>query len=369
MALNDLTPKLRTRMNQTERRVGFFVITASILVLIAISYYAYSSAVRKGWTRKKVPYFTLVSSADGLKVGDSVMLMGFKAGVITSVLPNDPGEYYNVTVRFEIWEPYYGYLWTDSEVQLKSSLLGGKILEVTKGGQSGRTDGLSATYQEKDGRFYMWIDPTGDEPEGHWSERPIRRKDIGYLLVCYEGDDVMSSANNLVTQISDQLPGVFSLTNQVIDLFEESTKLLIHLSDSIEKTYPIVENLQTISTMLTNAEGSLGEWVIPSEMNKEIIQTIGSVRGTVNTTETNIATISQSINESLINLADITANLREQVQANSYILSSVSKLVLDLDDMVQGLKRNWLLKGSFSPQTNAIPESLLEPSFGGRPQK
>jgi hypothetical protein len=57
-------------------------------------------------------------------------------------------------------------------------------------------------------------------------------------------------------------------------------------------------------------------------------------------TDTNLAAL-------LINLADITSNLNAQVQANSNILGSVSKIVVDTDDFVQGLKRHWLLRSAF----------------------
>ena len=153
--------------------------------------------------------------------------------------------------------------------------------------------------------------------------------------------------------------------NQIATLLEESTALIKNANGTITNLDPVVSNVQTISSMLTNEHGSLGEWVIPPEMNSQIVETIGTAKGTVQTTQTNIAVLSQSLNQSLLNLADITGNLRQQVQANSYMLSSISSLVIDIDDLVQGLKRNWLLKGSFAPQTNAIPESIVEPSIGG----
>lgn len=366
MALNDLTPQLRTQMDRVEKWVGFFVVVASLIALGAMSYYAYSTAVRKGWTKKKVPYFTLVSSADGLKVGDPVMLMGFKAGVIAAIEPNAPGEYYNVTVQFDIWEPYYGYLWNDSDVRLKSGLLGGKTLEVSKGGQSGMDIKLSATYKEENGKFYVWKDPSGDEKEGKWSSEPIDYNFMGYMLFCYESKDVMKSANDLVNKVSDGLPGVLSLTNKVSELLEESARLIASANGTVQELEPIVHNVQAITSILTNQHGGLGDWVIPPEMNRVIVDTLGSVRGTVQTSETNLVMLSQNLNETLGNLAQITSNLREQVQANSYMLSSISSLVLDLDDLVQGLKRNWLLKGSFSPQTNAPPQSVLRPTLGGK---
>jgi hypothetical protein len=66
----------------------------------------------------------------------------------------------------------------------------------------------------------------------------------------------------------------------------------------------------------------------------------------------------------LDNMANLTSNLNAQVQANSLMLSQISELIVHADDMVQGLKRNWLLKGSFGPQTNAPAESVIKPRLG-----
>ena len=66
-------------------------------------------------------------------------------------------------------------------------------------------------------------------------------------------------------------------------------------------------------------------------------------------TDTNLTAI-------LLQLADITSNLNAQVQANTNMLSSLSKTVADADDFVQGLKRHWLLRSAFKTKaTNAPP--------------
>src|SRR6185295_15923371 len=88
----------------------------------------------KGWFKTKIYYKTSISSGAGLKQGDPVKLMGFDVGEITSIVPNDPYAYYNITVEFMIEEPNYGYLWSDSTAKVNAGdLLGNRFLEVTKG--------------------------------------------------------------------------------------------------------------------------------------------------------------------------------------------------------------------------------------------
>ena len=86
MALQDLTPQLRTRLSRMERAVGWFVLLAAGLLIFGFVYYVYNTAERKGWFKTKAPYFTFIDRATGLKVGDPVRLMGFDVGEIKHIL-------------------------------------------------------------------------------------------------------------------------------------------------------------------------------------------------------------------------------------------------------------------------------------------
>src|SRR6058998_2046215 len=108
MALQDLTPQLRTRLSRLERLVGWFVTIATLLLLFGLGYYVYQLAVTRGWFLTKMPYFTFVHNAAGLKVGDRVRLMGFDVGEIVEITAQPPDDlYFNVFIRFQVKEPYY----------------------------------------------------------------------------------------------------------------------------------------------------------------------------------------------------------------------------------------------------------------------
>ena len=59
MALQDLTPQLRTRLNQMEVAVGLFVAMAALLLLAGTGYYLKHTAERKGWLVEKAKYLHL----------------------------------------------------------------------------------------------------------------------------------------------------------------------------------------------------------------------------------------------------------------------------------------------------------------------
>src|SRR3954465_11228444 len=114
MALQDLTPQLRTRLSRMERAVGWFVLLATLLLFFGFGYYIYTTARSKGWFLIKAPYFTYTDRATGLKEGDPVVMMGLTIGQITKIEPQPPEDFtHNSYVRFEIKDPYYGYLWTE----------------------------------------------------------------------------------------------------------------------------------------------------------------------------------------------------------------------------------------------------------------
>ena len=134
MALQDLTPQLRTRLSRMERPVGWFVFLALALLLFGFGYYIYHTAERKGWFVIKAPFHAYVQSSAGLNVGDPVYMMGFPVGQITRVHPMPPGDKNNVRVEFEVRDTYFRYIWTGgSYVKVNSAdFLGKRQIEVTR---------------------------------------------------------------------------------------------------------------------------------------------------------------------------------------------------------------------------------------------
>ncbi|HYV30090.1 MAG TPA: hypothetical protein VEO53_03105, partial [Candidatus Binatia bacterium] len=51
----------------------------------------------------------------------------------------------------------------------------------------------------------------------------------------------------------------------------------------------------------------------------------------------------------------ITSNLHAQVNANTNVVSELSRLIINTDDLVQGLKRHWLLRSAFKAKPAEIP--------------
>jgi ABC-type transporter Mla subunit MlaD len=374
MALQDLTPQLRTRLSRMERAVGWFVILATALLAFGFGYYVYKTAERRGWFLRKITYQTGVSSGAGLKIGDPVKLMGFDVGEITAVIPNDPHAYYNITIQFRIKVDQYnyqGYIWSDSKVKVNAGdLLGNRFLEITKGMEGvptvlqstntkllGILKGNQLIKQrtrewEKQGKSgsdaLTWLNTEARaNPAAYYTNQ--FRENI-YFLDPLESPAISDRLDKLVSQVEAALPNILNLTNQLSTVLSNSVSLTSNLSIVAADARPAVSNL-TILTAQLNRRGALGEWLLPTNINDKLDATLANAN-------TNLVLLAENLARSLDNLAQITGNLNNQVQANTNMLGAISHAVVDADNLVQGLKRHWLLRSAFKKERTSNPSSL-----------
>jgi ABC-type transporter Mla subunit MlaD len=410
MALQDLTPQLRTRLSRLERAVGWFVLLATLLLVAGFGYYVYHTATRKGWFLTKAPYYTYTDNAVGLKVGDPVKLMGFEAGRITSILPMPPGDVYNVYVTFEISSPNYGYLWTDgSRVKISpAGLLGQRELEVTKGRAEGRP--CYATYLSYPFRELPLSEASGLPDLGKWhlateihdaqtnlafkARTPLsaavlerlaglgftrvslldtreQRKALTvvwndemhtyeafartnlYFMLPEETPALTERLERMLAKVEAALPRFLALAAPLGQTATNASSLTSNLNFTILSVQPAISNVTAITEQL-RGRGQLGEWLLPTNLNAELEATLTNTTATIITAraalvsaDTNLTAVLQSLGKSLEELSGITSNLHAQVRANTNILSSVSDAIVHTDGLVQGLKRHWLLRSAF----------------------
>jgi ABC-type transporter Mla subunit MlaD len=360
MALQDLTPQLRTRLGRMERAVGVFVGLACVLLLSGFFYYLYHTAVRKGWFVTRVTYFTYVDSAAGLKEGDPVKLMGFNAGEITKILPENPDSPYNVYVEFSVKEPNFGYIWyNDSAVKVTAAdFLGNRYLEITKGGNSGLTnaDGspkeFHATYREELINGKRLVTGVWNDREGRYDPYTKHSK---YWLLADESPAVTQRLEKIADQVERALPDIFNLTNQLAAVLTSGATAMSNLTGLLANAQPVATNLAAITLQLRDTNGALGRWLFSSNFHARLEATLAAADSSLGHVETNLPDLLGKLTLTLENLAQMTSNLNEQVQVNTNILVRISDAVVHTDQLVQGLKRHWLLRSAFREKTNAPP--------------
>jgi ABC-type transporter Mla subunit MlaD len=377
MAVQDLTPQLRTRLSRLEKVVGWFVTVAVLMLLAGLAYYIHNLAERKGWFLTKAPYFTYLESGAGIKPGDPVRLMGFDIGKVTEVTAESPESGENVYVEFEVFSrpggkgSYYGYVWDDSVVKVRSAgFLGQRYLEVTKGGTRVTND-LHETYKESGGKIVAaWC--RIQDTFTNWS------KSTGgpYWLPSDEPPELSSQLDQTVAMLKVSLTNILQMTNALNRTLTNAAGATENLNQLLSEARPVVRNVAIITENLKEPRGSLGEWAFPTNMNYQLTtlltnanNTVGNVNSTVTNANTNLVAVFSNITVSLENLAGITSNLNAQVQKNGDIVSSVSKLIVNSDEMIQGLKRHWLLRSAFKKKEGEREEKPrpTNPKGAGRP--
>ncbi len=401
MALQDLTPQLRTRLSRVERAVGWFIILATVILIAGFAYYLHNRAQSKGWFDTKVKYSTSLNNATGIKVGNTVKLMGFDVGEITKIDTEPPDAYYGVTVSFWIKEPYYGYIWLDSRVRVApSDFLGNRYLEIVKG-QTGdatvRTDTngnvsvlihsavrdeykkLSEQILEKDKKaeeantedaeynpHTIALEATNalnkiikEQPEHFYTNLAGAKP---YWIAPLESAALTERLEALVSAVEAALPNFLRLTNQVSGLLTNASGAAATAQATMLNAQTVVSNLNVITANLRDPHGSLGEWLIPTNLHAQLEQTLAkandtltSAHATLDSADTNLTTLATELDQSLINLASLTSNLNTQVAANTNLVKNISDAIVHTDGLVEGLKRHWLLRSAFKTKpTNQV---------------
>lgn len=387
MALQDLTPQLRTRLSRMERAVGWFVLLATVLLAAGFGYYIYSTAARKGWFIQKVDYQTSLANATGLRVGDPVMLMGFTVGDITGIEANGPYDYYGVTVYFRVKSPYYGYIWSDSVVKVANSgFLGSRSLELTKGVQGVPTvlensaklatglldqkrtkeqlDKLLADEKDQAQAYKKLNEAAAADPAAFY---PDLRGAKPYWMNPAESLAVTERLEQVVNQVEKALPDFIGLTNYLGRILANTAIATANFAAVASNSVPTSENLAQLSAQL-RGEGALGAWILPPGAPMQLASAmtnanslVANTDSLISNTDTNLTRLVGELSRSLDNLANITSNLNSQVQANTNIVTSVSDAIVHTDELIQGLKRHWLLRSAFKePKTNSPPAATRE---------
>jgi ABC-type transporter Mla subunit MlaD len=404
MALQDLTPQLRTRLNRMERAVGWFVFLATVLLLFGFGYYIYHTAERKGWFVIKAKFHTYVRSSDGLNVGDPVVMMGFPVGQITLIHAMPPGDQHNVLVEFEVRDNYFRYIWTGgSYAKINAAgFLNQRQLEVTRA-----TNGYAICVTQPVTMFTD-LDKLAQDiaaDPGHWQlsqdvfdansnivfhaydtltasnlqiiaalkpdsiyayNNTVNRKRIvaswdgryHHYKIFKPGDDtawlhavetppVSDQLQAMVSQVQSALPEILALTNKIAVVLDNAANATSNLNTAIVAARPMITNFAIVSEQLREP-GGLGVWALGTNGDWQIQTALTNVNSLLVNTDTNFGAL-------LINLANITSNLNAQVQANTNLLGGISKAVTDADNLVQGLKRHWLLRSAFKTKATNAP--------------
>jgi hypothetical protein len=161
-----------------------------------------------------------------------------------------------------------------------------------------------------------------------------------------ETPPISDQLQTMVLQVQSALPNFLSLTNKLNAVLDNAANATSNLNSTIVATQPLVTNFASISGQLREP-GGLALWALGTNSHFQLETALTNANSLLVNMDTNLNQLTLEVGATLENLAGITSNLNVQVRANSNLLGGLSKTVTDADDLVQGLKRHWLLRSAF----------------------
>lgn len=389
MALQDLTPQLRTRLGRVEWFVGLFLGMTALLLLVSFLGFVKRVADARGWFVTEVPYYTYLPDATGIRPGVPVNMMGFKVGEVVAVdalssdsrLGLDGWDYYftnnyNVFVQFKVRDPYPGYIGTDSKVIIGGipvDLAGGVFLDIRMASAY-----ATPTYQEMEGgkpsvlweKFAFQLPnplygfTAEDRTNQFLKYGPLTNGQKGYYLELEQGETLMVQAQRILGKI-DSMAAVLEESLPVLtDEVEQSLGIVRRaLPDmTAEVQLLLTAARETIPLLTNNLELILGNTRLLTEQLTETIplltnsvaQTLVSADALTSTLASQVPLLTSNVNLTLTNLNVLLGRDTNITSNTSLLISNVNHLV----------RHHWLFRSAFSrgQETGPDAEETARPS-------
>lgn len=377
MALQDLTPQLRTRLHRVEWMVVLFLVVAVISGAGLAAWFIRTTGEARGWWVTEVPYYTYVSQANGIHEGTPVQLMGYTVGRVTHVEPVNlerrrSWDYYatnnfNVFVAFTIRDPYPGYINTDSRVTIGGfpvEVAGGVTLDVSVGS----LDALVTITNLPGGRIGVLWDqfayklPSTDRTNLFLKYGAITNGAKGYYLAPDQSETLLAQAQRIMGKV-DRISGIVDGT---------LPKVTASLDTILRQVVDITAKLEPA----LGKDGGLGELLFPTNTKAKLNQVLDDVHDkskeltplftSVQDTLSQARQSSKELGPLLGDVRTTIGEIRETVKAinvkasETNLVSNVSRLAekaARLSETTDILFRNhWLFRSAF--RTNGSPTSV-----------
>ncbi len=379
MALQDLTPQLRTRLRRVEWLVVLFLSGTVLLALTGFAWFIKSTGDARGWWVTQVPYYTYLSDGGTVKIGTPVKMMGFTIGEVVELNTTDDTEWnraqnYNVFVRFLVRHPYQGYIFTDSYVKLGGlpiDFAGGSFLEVVR--TSGK--GFPTTTNLAQGQLaLLWDKYSYNKDKTNVADflrySAFTKKDNGYFLTTIPSSDLIGELTTLLPKIREVFSHPGAIGNLLIptnlaaridrpgglgdllipaQLNSSLTVTLTNLNRQLSGVGSLVAHLdQSVPPLVTHLDTTLPKLI--TQLNGTLPQLLTNL----NTQLNGVGPLVSNLNNTLPAALTEVHRTLETVRSNT--LPATEGVLNHTGDFMSGLKRHWLFRSAF--KTNAVKSKL-----------
>ncbi len=302
---------MKFKIKYADQIVG----TLSIIAFIALIFIIFLIGSTQKWFVPKHNYYTVISSAANISVGKSITYKGFEIGKIKSFSLDATD---NVVVNFYITDDYRSKAVKNSIIEILTSPLGSSVIFYP-------------------GNSLDYLPDNSYVPERS-SERA--KELIKYKMVSVV--EQTDSLNTILAMATTLVGDIDTLVKQINIALEgrENTPL----TRTIAQINEILENINEITS---DASG-----IVPKLLEDENSQ--GS-----------IANVLMQLDSTMGEINSITTSVDGNMPGVTILISQMQTLLKQMQDVMEGLKNNPLLKNGISekPEKESAAPKLREDNF------
>ena len=302
---------MKFKIKYADQIVG----TLSIIAFIALIFIIFLIGSTQKWFVPKHNYYTVISSAANISVGKSITYKGFEIGKIKSFSLDATD---NVVVNFYITDDYRSKAVKNSIIEILTSPLGSSVIFYP-------------------GNSLDYLPDNSYVPERS-SERA--KELIKYKMVSVV--EQTDSLNTILAMATTLVGDIDTLVKQINIALEgrENTPL----TRTITQLNEILENINEITS---DASG-----IVPKLLEDENSQ--GS-----------IANVLMQLDSTMGEINSITTSVDGNMPGVTILISQMQTLLKQMQDVMEGLKNNPLLKNGISekPEKESAAPKLREDNF------
>ena len=302
---------MKFKIKYADQIVGIL----SLFAIIALIFIIFLIGSTQKWLVPKHNYYTVISSATNINAGKAITYKGFEIGKIRSFSLNDEDK---VVVNFYITDDYRSKAVRNSIIEILTSPLGSSVVFYP---------GNSNSYLEENAFV--------PERSSEEAKELIKNNLVSVVEQTDSINTILAMATNLVGDID-------TLVQQLNIALEgkEDTPL----TNTIKEINGILTNLNEITA---NADG-----LVPRLLEDENAQ--GAIAKTL-----------LQLNSTMGDINSITTSVDSNMPGISLLITQLQTLIKQMQDVMEGLKNNPLLKNGISEKPekeNAAPK-LREDNF------
>ncbi len=360
--------QMHFRIRHFERYVGILVVLSVILAILAVVFVARGQK----WFAKRANYKIIFSKGHGLKPGTPVTISGMEVGNLKS-LQLTPGSEVEMTVY--VFQQYKFYIRKDSEATITSPLVGAKSVEIDAGSPNEPP-----------------IPEGGVIPSREPRELTDIIKDIDIKTPLAKLDMSLENLKSLTAKLNDPEGELFSVlknAEMVTSQLKNGQGAMGALLQDPGVHRDMAASLATLRRSLANVEEVTRRAQESSRSLPDLEQRVDLALTDVRSAAAGLSSIMDDVKKATAHTPAIAENVKEITTEGRSIVRDVKEItgsaqkaspqipdlletteetVGDVDTLVQGLQRHWLLRGFMPKVKTEMPIAIGQRESPYQPQ-